>query len=63
MFVARLRYIQSVHEPPECRNPDRLVRHFIPFLQRCRLAWVSQEEMSKQRENPFYYYLLARTKY
>jgi methyltransferase (TIGR00027 family) len=63
MFVARLRYIQSVHEPPGCRNPDRLVRYFIPFLQRCRLAWVSQEEMSKQRENPFYYYLLARTKY
>jgi methyltransferase (TIGR00027 family) len=63
MFVARLRYIQSVHEPPEYRNPDRQVRHFIPFLQRCRLAWVSQEELSKQRENPFYYYLVARTKY
>jgi methyltransferase (TIGR00027 family) len=63
MFVARLRYIQSVHEPPERRNPDGLVRHFIPFLQRCRLAWVSQEKMSKLRENPFYYYLVARTKY
>jgi methyltransferase (TIGR00027 family) len=63
MFVARLRYIQSVHEPPECRNPDRLVRHFIPFLERCRLAWGSQEHVSKLRENPFYYYLVARTRY
>jgi methyltransferase (TIGR00027 family) len=63
MFVARLRYIQSVHEPPECRNPDRLVRHFIPFLERCRLTWASQEDVSKLRENPFYYYLVARTKY
>ena len=63
MFVARLRYIQSVHEPPEWRNPDRLVRHFIPFFERCRLAWAGQEEASKLRENPFYYYLVARTKY
>jgi methyltransferase (TIGR00027 family) len=63
MFVARLRYIQSVHERPEWRNPDRLVRHFIPFLERCRLAWVGQQEVSKLRENPFYYYLVARTKY
>jgi methyltransferase (TIGR00027 family) len=63
MFVARLRYIQSVHEPPECRNPDRLVRHFIPFVERCRLAWRSQAHVSKLRENPFYYYLVARTKY
>jgi methyltransferase (TIGR00027 family) len=63
MFVARLRYIQSVHERPEWRNPDRLVRHFIPFFERCRLTWFGGEEVSKLRENPFYYYLVARTKY
>ena len=63
MFVARLRYIQSVHEPPEWRNPDTLVRHFIPFVERCRLAWASHQDVSKLRENPFYYYLVARTKY
>jgi hypothetical protein len=62
MFVARLRYIQSVHEPPEWRNPDTLVRHFIPFVERCRLAWASHHDVSKLRENPFYYYLVARTK-
>lgn len=63
MFVARLRYIQSVHEPPEWRNPDTLVRHFIPFVERCRLAWASHQDVSTLRENPFYYYLVARTKY
>lgn len=63
MFVARLRFIQSVHERPEWRNPDRLVRHFIPFFERCRLTWFSREEVSRLRENPFYYYLVARTKY
>jgi methyltransferase (TIGR00027 family) len=63
MFVARLRYIQSVHERPEWRNPDRLVRYFIPFFERCRLTWFSREEVSRLRENPFYYYLVARTRY
>jgi len=63
MYVARLRYIQSIHESSERRNPDLLVRHFIPLLERWRLAWISQEELSKLRMNPFYYYLVARTKY
>jgi hypothetical protein len=63
MYVARLRYIQSIHESSERRNPDLLVRHFIPLLERWRLAWISQEELSKLRMDPFYYYLVARTKY
>ncbi len=63
MFAARLRYIQSIHESSEHRNPDLLVRHFIPLLQRWGLARISQEELSKLRMNPFYYYLVARTKY
>jgi methyltransferase (TIGR00027 family) len=63
MFVARLRYIQSVHERPEWRNPDRLVRRFIPFFERYRLAWVRQEKVAQLRKNPFYYYLVARTKH
>jgi methyltransferase (TIGR00027 family) len=63
MYVARLRYIQSIHESSECRNPDLLVRHFIPLLERWRSAWISHDELSKLRMNPFYYYLVARTKY
>lgn len=63
MDVARLRYIQSIHESPERRNPDTLVRHFIPILARLRTAWLGRKELSKLRADSFYYYLIARTKY
>jgi len=63
MYVARLRHIQSIHESAERRNPDTLVRHFIPMRQRLRAAWLGQAELSKLRADPFYYYLVARTKY
>ena len=63
MYVARLRHIQAIHESPERRNPDTLVRRFIPILQRLRTAWLGQDELSKLRSDPFYYYLVARTLY
>jgi methyltransferase (TIGR00027 family) len=63
MDVAHLRYIQSIHESPQRRNPDTLVRHFIPILARLRTAWLGQEELSKLRADSFYYYLIARTKH
>jgi methyltransferase (TIGR00027 family) len=63
MYVARLRYIQTVHELPERRNPDTLVRHFIPALLRLRTAWMGKQELSRLRSDPFYYYLVARTRY
>jgi len=63
MDIARLRYIQSIHESPERRNPDTLVRHFIPILARLRTAWLGGKELSKLRADSFYYYLIARTKY
>ena len=63
MDVARLRYIQSIHESPQRRNPDTLVRHFIPILERLRTAWLGGKELSKLRADSFYYYLIARTKY
>jgi methyltransferase (TIGR00027 family) len=63
MYVARLRYIQTIHESPEVRNPDTLVRHFIPTLQRFRTALLGRAELSKLRSDPFYYYLVARTRY
>lgn len=63
MYVAHLRHIQSIHESPARRNPDTLVRHFLPVMKRIRTAWIGQAQLSKLRADPFYYYLLARTKY
>jgi methyltransferase (TIGR00027 family) len=63
MLVAEWRHIQSVHEETELRNPDTLVRHFLPALQRWRCTWLSQSKLASLRTDPFYYYLIARTKY
>src|SRR5262245_15639074 len=63
LYVARLRYISSLHEPEGRRNPDILVRHFLPFLQRCRAAWLGKAALAEMRAQPFYYYLIARTKH
>lgn len=63
MRVGCLRYIQSVHEPPELRNPDILVRNLIPMLDRWRYARLDRERLVELRADPFYYYLAARTRY
>jgi methyltransferase (TIGR00027 family) len=63
MYVAHLRHIQSVHEPADRRNPDTMVRYFLPVLKRLRSAWIRPADLDKLRADPFYYYLLARTKY
>jgi methyltransferase (TIGR00027 family) len=63
MYVAELRYIQSIHESVELKNPDNLVGHFLPPLRRWRCKLLSRKSLSSLREDPFYYYLLARTKY
>jgi methyltransferase (TIGR00027 family) len=63
MFVAEWRYIQSIHEIIELRNPDTLVGGFLPILRRWRCAWLSQSKVAVLRTDPFYYYLVARTRY
>ena len=63
LYIAQLRHIQSIHESPPRRGPDTLVRRFLPMLQRVRAAWISRSELSRLRADPFYYYLVARTKY
>jgi methyltransferase (TIGR00027 family) len=63
MYVALLRYMHSIHESAERRGPDTLVRYFIPVVQRWRTAWITRDELARFRAEPFYYYLLARTKY
>jgi len=63
VHVGKLRYIQSIYEAPECRNPDTL----IPYLLSPPLRWLSRlqakTQLSKLRKNPFYYYIIARTRY
>jgi methyltransferase (TIGR00027 family) len=63
MYVARLRCIQSIHEPPDRRNPDTRVRRFLPLLERWRASWIGRDELARLRKDPFYYYLIARTRY
>lgn len=63
MYVANLRYIQTIHELAEHSSPDTMVRHFIPRFRRWRAALLGRERLSALRADPFYYYLVARTKY
>ena len=63
MMVARLRYIQSIHESPEFCNPDGLVVHLLPRLERWRARWLRSEDLSRLRADAFYYFLVARTRY
>src|SRR5262245_42837832 len=63
MYVARLRHIQSIREPEKHRNPDTQVRYFLPLLQRWKAAWLGREALAELRAQPFYYYLIARTRY
>lgn len=63
MVVAELRYIQSVRESKEFRNPDTWVWKFIPMFRRWQCAWLSARKLADLRADPFYYYLLARTEY
>lgn len=62
-YVAFLRYLQSIHEVNERRNPDHLVRHFIPPLRRFRARWLGKRTLERLRADPFYFYLAARTRY
>ena len=63
MTVGKLRYIQSVYEAPEYRNPDNLVGNFLSPLQRVFCTLQAKLQLSKLQLDPFYYYLIARTKY
>lgn len=63
LFVAELRYIQSIHETGELQNPDGLVGEFLPVLRRWSCKRLSQSKIDTLRTDPFYYYLDARTQY
>jgi methyltransferase (TIGR00027 family) len=63
MTVAGLRYIQSVYEPPERRNPDGLVRELLTPWQRMSCNLRARMSLGTLRAQPFYYYVLSRTHY
>ena len=63
MKVGQLRYIQSVYETAEYRNPDTLVGDLLPTLQRWGCDLRGRILLAKLRSQPFYYYVVARTKY
>ncbi|MEQ1871633.1 MAG: SAM-dependent methyltransferase [Vicinamibacterales bacterium] len=63
MYVAWLRHLQCVHEDPDRRNPDTLVSRFFPWRDRLRARLLPKHELARLRRDPFYYYVLARTRY
>jgi methyltransferase (TIGR00027 family) len=63
VHVGRLRHIQSKYETPECRNPDPLIHDLLPAPLRWLSTLQAKTQLSKLHKNPFYYYLIARTRY
>jgi methyltransferase (TIGR00027 family) len=63
MKMGEYRYIQWLCETPEYRNPDALVGALLSFRQRVRCVVRGTLLKSRLRAMPFYYYILARTRY
>ncbi len=63
MKVGQLRYIQSRRESGELKNPDALVWKFLSLSQRWTCLWRGGILLNHLRTDPFYYYLVARTKH
>jgi methyltransferase (TIGR00027 family) len=61
--VGQLRYIQSHFESADRRNPDNLAGTFLSPAQRARCIAQGLLSLKRLRGEPFYYYVLARTKY
>lgn len=63
VYVGRIRYIQSAYEAVEHRNPDGLIRHFLSSGERLSCRLLGSLALDRMRRNPFYYYVLARTRH
>jgi len=61
--VGQLRHIQCTHESGEHWNPDVLVSKLLSPRQRWTCFWRSRLLLERLRADPFYDYLVARTKY
>ena len=63
MNVGQVRFIQSRYEEAEYRNPDTLAGNFLSSRQLLKSFVRGKFLMQRLRNNPFYHYVLARTKY
>jgi methyltransferase (TIGR00027 family) len=63
MKVGQIRSIQAKYETLEHRNPDRFVRHFLSARQRWGCMLRGRLFLNRIRRQPFYYFVLARTRY
>lgn len=63
MAIAKLRYIQSVRERAEYRNPDYLVGAFFTPAERWGVRFYGRKELAPLRAHPLYYFILARTQH
>lgn len=61
--VGQLRYIQALCEPADSRNPDALVGAFLSPAQRLACRVRGALFLPRLRADPFYHYLVARTRY
>lgn len=61
--VGELRYIQAQFEARESRGPDFLVGDCLSLSQLCRSMIRGRVFLRRLRREPFYGYLLARTRY
>ena len=61
--VGQLRYIQALCEPADSRNPDALVGAFLSPAQRLACRVRGALFLRRLRADPFYHYLVARTRW
>jgi methyltransferase (TIGR00027 family) len=61
--VGQVRAIQALYESPEQRNPDHLARNILPLSQRLGCFIRGRFLLQRMRTQPFYHYVLARTRY
>lgn len=62
-YVAWMRYVQTLHERGDLVNPDSLAGNFLGLRDRWRARRLSAANLDNLRRDPFYFYLLARTKH
>jgi methyltransferase (TIGR00027 family) len=63
MTVGQLRYIQTQFDTPDYLNPDTFVGFFLSPKERLLSSIRGKFFLNRVRANPFYHYVLARTRY
>lgn len=62
-YVAWIRHVQTLHERGDLLNPDVLAGNFLSLRDRWRARRLRPADLDDLRRDPFYFYLLARTKH